>query len=728
VLVVNSYHRGFTWTDQETDGILAGFRARWPRFEPYVFHLDAKRFPGPASEAAFVAVIAARRPDRPWDAVVATDDAALELVLRRRAELAGDAPIAFCGVNALDPVAAAGAPRLSGVQEQVDVGGTLAMIRTLQPDLRRLVVVLDETDTSRGIAARLQSELGGLAARPDVHLAQGLSMAEVEAVVAGLGRDEAVLLGSFVRDRLGEVHAYEEVAERVSARSGAPTYGLWEFQLGHGIVGGSLLSGARQGQRAAELAIALLDGHPPVIEAGAPPLRAVDLRLAERFGLDPDRLGPGVAIVNAPRTLWRAYREPIVLAAAAFVALLGFTVTLLAVNRRLVLARLALRHEEEERQRLRVRLEETQRLEAVGRLAGGIAHDLNNLLTPILVCAKLVKEQLPSGHEAVADLDTMTRAAERARELTRQILAFSRRQRLDLRVIDLNAEVRTFHGLLPRLIGEDVKVRLSLAPGPLPVRGDPSQLQQVLMNLAVNARDAMPDGGVLELATSSEAGGPAVLTVRDSGTGMTEEVKARVFEPFFTTKGVGKGTGLGLSTSHGIVKQHDGEIDVESAPGRGTTFRIALPRAEPEPPLETPVPRAERGGSGTVLLVEDEALVRQLARRVLTGAGYAVVEAEDGIGAVALARRLGGIDLLLTDVVMPGMGGRELRDRLRREHPELAVLLMSGYPAAPGSGADVGWDAGEVMLAKPFTPDELLAKVRQVLAEAGARQGTAARA
>jgi len=717
LLILHSYHRGFTWTDQENDGIFEVVRARWPGYVPTVFYLDAKHFRGPAHERAVLALLEARRPARPYDAVITTDDAALDFVLAHRAEIAGDAAIAFCGVN--DPGHAAKLPRVAGLVEDVDVAGTLALARALQPDLRRVVFVLDETDTSAALGPRIRAEpalaQGGLTAQ----FAQGLSMGEVEALARGLGPGDALVLASFVTDRLGAVHSYEEVARRISAISRAPVYGLWEFQLGHGIVGGSLLSGGLQGRRAAELAVALIDGATARLETASGHRRVLDVTAARAFGLDPERAPDGIARIRSPETLWTTHRVEVLLAAVAFVVLLGFTLVLLAVNRRLVIARRALARESEERERLHLRLEETQRLEAVGRLAGGIAHDLNNLLTPVLVCARLAKEGLPPGDPAIADLETITHAAERARELTRQVLAFSRRQRLELRALDLNEVVHGFHAILPRLIGEDVKVRLALAPGPLTVRGDAGQLQQVLMNLAVNARDAMPEGGVLELATQVRADGAAVLSVHDTGVGMSPEVRARVFEPFFTTKPIGKGTGLGLSTSHGIVKQHGGELDVESAPGQGTTFRITLPRCGevPAPAAAEPI-RGRTPGTGTILLVEDESLVRQLAKRVLSAAGYAVAEAEDGPGALALARRLEGIDLLLTDVVMPGLGGRELRDRLLVDHPGLPVLFMSGYPSLPGSGEQIGWAAGDAILAKPFTGDELLAKVQAVLGRA----------
>jgi signal transduction histidine kinase len=377
------------------------------------------------------------------------------------------------------------------------------------------------------------------------------------------------------------------------------------------------------------------------------------------------------------------------------------------------------------------RLRQAQKMEAIGRLAGGIAHDFNNLLTVILGCSEMLLDSLAADADGYGMLEEVQKAGERAAGLTRQLLTFSRKQAVKPELLDLGGLVTNLDKMLRRLIGEDVQLETALHPGPLPVHADPGQLEQVLMNLAVNARDAMPHGGKLTLATSR--GGPArtkdwhgaapravphaLVTVTDTGCGMDGHVKAHLFEPFFTTKEQGKGTGLGLAIVYGIIQQAGGHLVVSSTPGQGTTFQIYLPLAAETPATITP--RASRGdpaaGKETVLLVEDEDGVRVLARRALLAKGYSVLEARDGLEALKLYERCPEhIDLVLTDVVMPLLGGTQLVERLQQLYPNVRALFMSGYhdSALERYGARVGAVA---TLQKPFKPEELVRRVREIL-------------
>jgi PAS domain S-box-containing protein len=383
-------------------------------------------------------------------------------------------------------------------------------------------------------------------------------------------------------------------------------------------------------------------------------------------------------------------------------------------------------HDLTERNRLEDQLRQAVKMEAVGRLAGGIAHDFNNQLTIINGYADLLLGSLPAEDPSRDFLGEIRRSGEHAADLTRQLLAFSRKQHLTPRVLNLNTVLGELGKMLRRLLGADVELRTDLDPALGPVRADAGQLEQVLVNLAVNARDSMPGGGRLEIrtrnrdvATAAEvpAGEYVLLEVADTGAGMSEEVRSCIFEPFFTTKEVGKGTGLGLATVYGIVKQSGGHIEVDSAPGRGTTFRVLLPRVDQAAlfgvgPAEVfQVPR----GTETILLVEDEAGVRGLASIILRSCGYEVLEAADGPEAVRLCEgRVAEIDLLVTDVVMPRMNGPQLADRLRRLRPALRVLFVSGYTDDAIVPTDV-LAAGQAFLHKPFTPARLAGKVRQVL-------------
>ena len=385
-----------------------------------------------------------------------------------------------------------------------------------------------------------------------------------------------------------------------------------------------------------------------------------------------------------------------------------------------------------ERVQLEQQLRQAQKMEAVGRLAGGIAHDFNNILTAITGYADLLLEDLSPADPRRQDADEVRKAAERAAGLTRQLLAFSRQQVLQPSVIDVNSLVGDLQKMLGRLLGEDVDLGTRLDPTAGRVKADPGQLEQVLMNLAVNARDAMPHGGKLTLETANAQlddtyaadhyparPGPYVrIAVTDTGTGMTEETQAHMFEPFFTTKEKGKGTGLGLATVYGIVKQSGGFIWVYSEVGHGSTFKIYLPRLDDasERPAQTPAARAPHG-TETVLLAEDEPPVRAVARQVLERHGYTVLEAPSAESALDIATRYSGtIHLLLTDVIMPGMNGRELAARLAHLRPDARVIFMSGYTddAVVRHGVLV---PGATYVQKPFTPDAIARKVREVLDE-----------
>jgi PAS domain S-box-containing protein len=383
-----------------------------------------------------------------------------------------------------------------------------------------------------------------------------------------------------------------------------------------------------------------------------------------------------------------------------------------------------------DRRVLEDQLRQAQKMEAVGRLAGGVAHDFNNLLMVISGYTEVMLTNLDSQHPLHDKARAIQQAADRATTLTRQLLAFSRKQLLELKVVDVNAIVADMERLLRPLIGENVELITKLAPEAGHTRADAGQLEQVLMNLVVNAKDAMPDGGQLAIQTQKivvEEGhrrGPTfirpgiyvLLSVTDTGMGMDKETQSRIFEPFFTTKEMGKGTGLGLSTVYGIVKQSGGYVMVQSEEAHGSTFQIYLPRAEGAAESHsTPAPRVLLGGTETVLLVEDEDSVRQLVRETLISRGYQVLEAEDGeAGLAAATKHEGIIHLVITDVVMPGMGGRELVKHLAQTRPETKVLYLSGYTedAIISEGTI---ESGTAFLQKPFTLQNLSRKVREVL-------------
>jgi PAS domain S-box-containing protein len=391
---------------------------------------------------------------------------------------------------------------------------------------------------------------------------------------------------------------------------------------------------------------------------------------------------------------------------------------------------LSLMHDISERKRLEDQLRQAQKMEAIGRLAGGVAHDFNNLLSVIIGYCDLLFRTLPADAAERSEIAEIRDAADAASGLTRQLLAFSRRQVVERRVLDLNAVVSRAERLLKRLVGDDIELIVRLAPALAPVQADAGQLDQVLMNLVVNARDAMPAGGTIVIETApalldeafardhpgARAGEYVCVSVSDNGIGMDADTQAHIFEPFFTTKEVGRGTGLGLATVYGIVKQSEAFIWVESARAQGTTFRIYFPPAAAGAVPE-PAPRVEPAsltGNETVLVVEDSPQLRELMQEVLQVRGYRVLDAENGDAALEVAgRHEGPIHLLLTDVIMPGMNGRQLADRLTAVRPDMKVLFASGYTA--DALVQYGVEGGVRYLQKPFTPDALARKVREIL-------------
>jgi signal transduction histidine kinase/ActR/RegA family two-component response regulator len=395
-------------------------------------------------------------------------------------------------------------------------------------------------------------------------------------------------------------------------------------------------------------------------------------------------------------------------------------------------ANLDLQHEVAERKRLETQLVQARKMEAIGRLAGGVAHDFNNLLTVILGYTGLLLNELDQAGPLRQEVQAIEAAGERAASLTRQLLAFSRQQVMQPELLDLNSVVVRLSALLCRLIGEDIELITVLGSDLGLIRADPTQIEQVLLNLALNARDAMPEGGKLSIETAvvdldasdmpqdivTGAGRYVLLAIEDTGHGMDTETQSRIFEPFFTSKEIGKGTGLGLAMVHGIVYQSGGHIEVDSALGRGSRFNVYLPQAT-QPEVKTRPQVAAAGalhGSETILLVEDDESVRNLARRILSRYGYAILEASDGVAAQELAQRYAEpIDLVITDVIMPGgLSGVRLVEQLVAQRPQLKVLFMSGYTDNAIAHHGV-LHTGRAFLQKPFTPQALANKVRAVL-------------
>jgi signal transduction histidine kinase/CheY-like chemotaxis protein len=633
-------------------------------------------------------------------------------------------PVVFCGVSNQALMAQAPRSRFTGLHEVIAVAPFLDLALSLHAP-RRLFVVSDDTLTSTTHRQTVEAYGEEQRSLPMIHL-DGRELS-FEQVLASLRRDttpqDLLLTTPFTRDHTGQSYTPRESLARLAAASAAPTYTPMSIEVGQGQVASGINAGFEHGITTARLAAAVLRGRAPAavpIETFSWVAYQFDYQQLVRWGIDESRLPVATVIVGRPRSFYRDNR-------LAIFFIVGQTAIIAAFTRNVLKRRRA----ERELARTEADLRQSQKMDAIGRLAGGIAHDFNNLLTIINGHAALLREApgALSGSDVASSIDEIEKAGNQAAALTRQLLAFSRKQMLQARVVNLNQVVRELDSMLGRLIGERIALTTELDPQLLNLSVDPSQLQQVIVNLVVNARDAMPHGGRIVIGTrnvdrlpaaagAGDQSGPCVaLTVADTGHGMSAQTRAQIFEPFFSTKPEGQGTGLGLAMVYGIVRQSGGWIDVASEVGAGTTFTLYFPATDEQATVsESPMMRTGAGRvAAKILVVEDQPEVRELAVAALRRAGYEVSEASDGDEAFArFGERAGTIALLLSDVVMPGMNGRDLAERLRARNPELLVIFMSGYTdeildqqSLVGPGAE--------FLAKPFTPGYLVRQVDRLL-------------
>ncbi len=726
VLILNSYHHGYTWSDHEIDGIVGTLRESGLRVRPVVEYLDCKQFPDMKHFGRLSDLLHEKYKARNFPVVFAVDNPALLFALKERPRLFPRAVIVFCGINGYTPKMTAGYRNVTGVAQLLDADGTMSIAMKLHPGTREVFVVHDHTITGLATRRETEEQLKPFEGLAKVRYMENMTTQQLIESVKALPPDSLVLTLSYSIDKEGRVVNHERLAKLLSDNSPVPVYGLQEEQLGYGILGGYVLGGKQHGARAARLAVKLLSGVPlsaVPVETHSESTLMFDYNQLTRFSVPLARLPRGAQVVNQPVSFISRYRG-LVLTTVCILLLLTAGIMILGFN-------VYHRHlAEEEQKKLLAQLMQAQKMEAVGLLAGGIAHDFNNIMTAIVGYATLVKKRMQPADTSLPFLDHILSAADRAAKLTRSLLAFSRKQIIDPRPVDVNAIVKSTGKIVMPLIGADVQFSQVLAPGRLTVMADSGQVEQVLMNLFTNARDAIHGGGRLSIETHAvtidetyrklhlleRSGRYAVISVSDTGMGMDEQTRKQIFEPFFTTKEVGKGTGLGLSIAYGIIKQHKGIITVYSEPGKGTTFKVFLPLIASLGETLPAGPDAEvRGGTEMVLLAEDEPAVRQSISIMLRDAGYAVIEAADG--KEALERFMAHketIHLLLTDIIMPGRNGSEVYEQIRLVNPLIKVLFMSGYTADIIRNKGIEAEKS-VFLSKPVLHDALLKKVREVL-------------
>lgn len=862
VLIINSYHPGFTWTDNEMQGLAKALRAARPAVDLQVEYMDAKRFDQPEVRQGFIKLLTAKLRGRNYPVVIATDNLALNLALDLRPQLFPAAQIVFCGVNGQPEDEIKGRQRVTGITETWDPAGTLKAIARLQPGVKEIVVLHDQTESGLGTRRNLETILPAFRQRFNFRFLSPRPVGQILKELASLPDTAAVLLMGYNIDSAGRVFDSAATGPLFAGQARVPVYTMDMTRFSGGVVGGSLLSGRRQGELAAAMAMRILAGESadaiPIMREPVAEL-LFDYAALSRFRLDSRLLPAGSRLINRPISLYEHYRYQIWALSAVIVCLIMLVVGLtlaLIVRRRLYaerlssqaaiaasaekyrkifenasegifqttpagrylninpafarmfhyaspaemmaavaeigneiyvnpqereeMARLLRSHDhiegfevevyrkdrsrfwisinchavrdaagqilyfegtnqdinerklaEGEALNLQHQLVQAQKMESIGRLAGGVAHDFNNMLSVIIGNAEIALEQVTDDIELRPALLDILGAAQRSAELTRQLLAFARKQVVSPKALDLNQTVDGMLKMLRRLIGEDIELVWKPAPQVWTIRIDPSQVDQILANLVVNARDAIDQTGRIIITTGNlvcdEAycanlaecapGEYTCLCLSDNGSGMDSQTLANIFEPFFTTKKEGHGTGLGLATVYGIVRQNGGFVSVYSEPGQGTTFKIHLPRCQEATQACVPEPQTSAlpQGTETILIVEDEEAVLNLSRTILQNLGYNIKGVKRTDQALRIMREQPEkIDLLLTDVVMPDMNGRELFEQLAAIKPGLKCLYMSGYTDEFIARQGI-IDEGVHFIAKPFALKELAAKVRRAL-------------
>lgn len=847
ILVLNSYHAGFEWTDDVLKGIHSVFK-RNDRTDLFIEFMDTRRFDKKKYLEIVNTYLASKYvndTETKIDLIICSDDNALDFLLANRREFFPGIPIVFCGVNPYNEGRIPLQAGITGVIEQADIPSTLRIALSVRPNPRQFYIFYNGSPTDRIMRKTVDGVLNARFNTTDV---VGKNVQEVNSILSQLNSSDMALFLSTPYEWM----RYLEEDARPVRDCKAPIFTCWDTFLGYGILGGCVVSGFKHGETAAQMAERILQGDdadsiPIVLKS--PNDFKFDYRQMKKFGIRESDLPPGSIFVNREETLYSKYYYWI-WGCAFFIVFLTVFCLILFVNltrrkkaeeaMRISETRLSLAlnaaneglwdfnpqtreihylspkwytmlgydpyefpqtfetfrmfvHPDDlpatekkvwalvaagknynvefrmrdksgkyrwilsrgqiverdpngiacrmvgthvditEQKELEEHLRQSQKMESVGLMAGGIAHDFNNLLTTIIGYSDLALHQMDASHPFYKFINEIRKAGERATMLTRQLLAFSRKQILEPKVLNLNDLILNMDKMLRRLIGESIELITVPENGLNSIKADPGQIEQVVMNLIVNARDAMPDGGKIIIETrnalfdeemarkhiDAEAGQYVMLAVSDNGCGIDSETRKRIFDPFFTTKEKGKGTGLGLSMVYGIVKQSGGNIFVYSEPGYGSTFKIYLPCTDeiaPEKTVESKSSIPLRGNE-TILVVEDEEMVRSLVIDVLKETGYTVFDCSCGAEALQFCERYPKrIDLLLTDVILPKFSGRVLAEQLAAQRSEMKVLYMSGYTdtAIVQHGM---LQAGIHFLQKPFFPEALIQKVRDILDE-----------
>jgi signal transduction histidine kinase/ABC-type uncharacterized transport system substrate-binding protein/ActR/RegA family two-component response regulator len=845
VLILNSYHPGFSWSDDEEAGVIEQLK-HLPSIDIPVEYLDAKRYSQKADQLRMKNLLAEKYLGKKMDLVIALDDAAVELVTKFHTALFPDTPVVFAGITSFNKYSGFGRKKITGVLETQDIKHTVDMILNWHPDTREIMAISDTTVSGLSARKSMQAVAAAYADRVTFRFMPPCTFEEARASVAALSSHSVILLNTYTTDSSGRTLSTQDSTRLIVSGARVPVYGVHQNRFGEGIVGGFLLSGREQGRQAAEMGLGILAGKNPEtipIRNTGTTIPMFDYRQMERFGIPLAKLPMGSIVIHKPASVFTTHRKfaftitgILVLLVIAILLLLLFTTRLIRAKRALqkseaktrsvldnigigvslispemgiielnkqmrqwfpdidplqspfcfrafndppreeacdgcpvvksygdgkvhqatiqtpgsegirnfrivaspvfgpsgeIWAVIEMVDDITEQLSLESQLRQAQKMESVGRLAGGVAHDFNNMIGVILGYGELALAKTEPDHGAHDYIEQIMKAAQRSTTIIRQLLAFARKQTISPRVLDINATVEGMTKILKRLIGEDIELVWRPGDAVWTVKIDPGQVDQILANLCINARDAIANVGKITIETANtefdaaytsrhmgfQPGEYVRLSVSDTGCGMDRAILNNIFEPFFTTKEAGKGTGLGLATVYGIIRQNNGFINVYSEPGQGTTFKLYLPRQNSGPDALPEIKRVapEQHGQETILLVEDNPSFLELTKLMLQELGYRVLASNTPGGALELARdHQQEIHLLLTDVIMPEMNGRELLNNIQAVYPKLRHLFMSGYTANIIAHHGV-LDERVNFVAKPFSKKKLGDKVREAL-------------
>lgn len=867
ILILHSYHQGFMWTDSQMGGIQSVFDKSGLDIELFVEYMDSKRNNPEKIFPLLEETYKFKYHDVHFSVIILTDDNALNFLLPRRETLFPGVPIVFCGINNFEDSRIAGQKEITGVAEDFDLKSTIKLALSLHPSTRHIAVINDNTPTGLANLERLRPIISEFNNAVKFIKLFNLTASELNNRLKDLPDDTVILLLSFYRDRDGRVFSYEEYSAMVRSFCELPIYSAWDFFIGHGTLGGIVTSGRQEGQKAAEMAVKILQGVSarsiPIIRK-SPNIPMFDYRQMKRFGISHEDLPESSVVINEPVSIFWRYRH-LIWTVIGIITILVLLVAILCINiYRRQQAEKSMRKSEErfkdishsiadwiwemdekgrftyvsgkvknvigyepkeligktafdlmpedearrvkkvlkpivserkpivdlvnwnltkegkkiciltnglaiinekgeysgyrgvdkditrrkgmekEKKKLQIQFQQAQKMEAIGTLAGGIAHDINNLLMAIQGNASLILLGIDPGHPHYEKIKNIEEYIKKGSILTKQILGFARSGKYEVEPIDPNELVTKASDMFGGT-KKEIKIHEKYRKDIWTVEVDRAQIEQVLLNIYVNAWQAMPGGGELYIETENitldeeytrpyeaEPGGFVKISITDTGVGMDEAVQMRIFEPFFTTKNIGKGTGLGLASAYGIIKNHNGIMNVYSEKGHGATFNIYLPASENKAAKESRPSEVIIKGKETILLVDDEERIIDVGKEILEALGYKVLLAGSGREAVKIiskAYRAKGLeegikldapgvilpapDLVILDMIMPDMGGGQTYDRLKEINPDIKVILSSGY-SINGQATEILERGCDGFIQKPFNIMNLSQKIREI--------------